>query len=78
MNSENPRLVSVEERQRILDDLETALVLGQYPTSLNDPLMKDLRRLVQDASERVFAKNLKRIEGDMPGFEGTSEALKNL
>jgi len=59
---ENTRLVTVEERQRILDDIEVSLVLGNYPTSLNDPLMKDLRRLVRDAEERVFMKNLKKIK----------------
>ena len=58
----NTRLVSVEERQRILDDLQVALVLGNYPTSLNDPLMKDLQKLVTDATERVFMKNLKKIK----------------
>ena len=59
---DNTRLVSVEERQRILDDLQVALVLGNYPTSLNDPLMKDLQKLVTDATEIVFMKNLKKIK----------------
>jgi hypothetical protein len=59
---ENTRLVSVEERQRILDDIQISLVLGNYPTSLNDPLMKDLQKLVTDATERVFMKNLKKIK----------------
>tara|TARA_Y100000766_G_C18484810_1_gene401867 strand:+ start:223 stop:411 length:189 start_codon:yes stop_codon:yes gene_type:complete len=59
---ENTRLVSVEERQKILDDIQVSLVLGNYPTSLNDPLMKDLQRLVTDATERVFMKNLKKLK----------------
>ena len=59
---DNTRLVSVEERQRILDDIQISLVLGNYPTSLNDPLMKDLQKLVTDATERVFMKNLKKIK----------------
>ena len=59
---ENTRLVTVEERQRILDDIQVSLVLGNYPTSLNDPLMKDLQRLVTDATERVFMKNLKKLK----------------
>ena len=59
---ENTRLVSVEERQRILDDIQISLVLGNYPTSLNDPLMKDLQKLITDATERVFMKNLKKIK----------------
>lgn len=59
---ENTRLVTVEERQRILDDIQVSLVLGNYPTSLNDPLMKDLQKLVTDATERVFMKNLKKIK----------------
>ena len=58
----NERLVSVEERQRILDDLHTALVVGNYPTSANDPLMKDLQRLIVDATEKVIDKNLKQVK----------------
>ena len=52
----NERLVSVEERQSILDRIQTALVVGNYPTSANDPLMKDLQRLIVDATEKVIDK----------------------
>ena len=58
----NERLVSVEERQSILDRIQTALVVGNYPTSANDPLMKDLQRLIVDATEKVIDKNLKKIK----------------
>ena len=58
----NGRLVPVEERQRILDEIHTALVIGNYPTSANDPLMKDLQRLIVDATEKVIEKNLKKIK----------------
>lgn len=58
----NERLVSVEERQRILDEIHTALVVGNYPTSANDPIMKDLQRLIVDATEKVISKNLKQIQ----------------
>ncbi len=55
------RLVSVEERQQILDRIHTALVVGNYPTSANDPLMKDLQRLINDATEKVISKSLKNL-----------------
>ena len=58
----NERLVSVEERQRILDEIHTALVVGNYPTSANDPIMKDLQRLIVDATEKVISKNLKQAK----------------
>lgn len=57
----NSRLVSVEERQSILDRIHTALVVGNYPTSGNDPLMKDLQRLINDATEKIIEKNLKNL-----------------
>lgn len=60
----NKRLVSVEERQVILDRIHTALVLGNYPTSANDPLMKDLQRLINDATEKVINKRLKILNND--------------
>ena len=60
----NKRLVSVEERQGILDRIHTALVLGNYPTSANDPLMKDLQRLINDATEKVINKRLKILNND--------------
>lgn len=58
----NSRLVSVEERQSILDRIQTALVVGNYPTSTNDPLMKDLQRLITDATEKVISKQLKNLK----------------
>lgn len=58
----NSRLVSVEERQSILDRIHTALVVGNYPTSANDPLMKDLQRLIIDATEKVISKQLKNLK----------------
>lgn len=58
----NPRLVSVEERQSILDRIHTALVVGNYPTSANDPLMKDLQRLITDATEKVISKQLNNLK----------------
>lgn len=58
----NSRLVSVEERQSILDRIHTALVVGNYPTSSNDPLMKDLQRLIDDATEKIIEKNLKNLK----------------
>lgn len=58
----NERLVSVEERQSILDRIQTALVVGNYPTSANDPLMKDLQRLITDATERVISKQLNNLK----------------
>lgn len=57
----NSRLVSVEERQSILDRIHTALVVGNYPTSGNDPLMKDLQRLINDATEKIIEKKLKNL-----------------
>jgi hypothetical protein len=56
------RLVSVEERQSILDRIQTALVVGNYPTSANDPLMKDLQRLITDATEKVINKRLNNLK----------------
>ena len=58
----NSRLVTVEERQEILDRVQTALVIGKYPTSLNDPLMKDLQRLVRDAEERIVMKRINELK----------------
>ena len=58
----NERLVSVEERQSILDRIQTALVVGNYPTSANDPLMKDVQRLITDATERVISKQLNNLK----------------
>ncbi len=60
----NSRLVSVEERQSILDRIQTALVVGNYPTSTNDPLMKDLQRLINDATEKVINKKLKTLKAN--------------
>ena len=78
----NERLVSVEERQRILDDLHTALVVGNYPTSANDPLMKDLQRLIVDATEKVISKNLKQVKKrrykTYQGMHVPSQYLKEL
>lgn len=78
----NERLVSVEERQRILDDLHTALVVGNYPTSANDPLMKDLQRLIVDATEKVIDKNLKQVKKrrykTYQGMHVPSQYLKEL
>ena len=78
----NERLVSVEERQRILDDLHTALVVGNYPTSANDPIMKDLQRLIVDATEKVISKNLKQIQKrrykTYQGMHVPSQYLKEL
>ena len=56
------RLVSVEERQSILDRIQAALVVGNYPTSANDPLMKDLQRLITDATEKVINKRLNNLK----------------
>jgi len=58
----NSRLVSVEERQSILDRIQIALVVGNYPTSANDPLMKDLQRLITDATEKVISKQLEKLK----------------
>ena len=78
----NERLVSVEERQRILDDLHTALVVGNYPTSANDPIMKDLQRLIVDATEKVIDKNLKQVKKrrykTYQGMHVPSQYLKEL
>ena len=78
----NERLVPVEERQRILDDLHTALVVGNYPTSANDPIMKDLQRLIVDATEKVIDKNLKKVQPrkykTYQGMHVPSQYLKEL
>ena len=78
----NERLVSVQERQRILDEIHTALVVGNYPTSANDPLMKDLQRLIVDATEKVIDKNLKQVKKrrykTYQGMHVPSQYLKEL
>ena len=60
----NSRLVSVEERQSILDRIQTAFLIGIYPTSTNDPLMQDLQRLINDATEKVISKKLKTLKAN--------------
>ena len=54
----NERLVSVEERQSILDRIQTALVFENYPTSANDPLKKYLKSLKTDETKKEISKQL--------------------
>jgi hypothetical protein len=55
------RHVSLSERQEILDKIHSAFVLGNYPTSANDKIMKDLHRLIRDTEERICEKHLKEM-----------------
>ncbi len=58
-NSE--RHVSLSERHRILDNIHSSLVLGNYPSSANDQLMVDLHKLIRDTEERICEKHLKEL-----------------
>tara|TARA_A100001037_G_scaffold306268_1_gene350313 strand:- start:2149 stop:2457 length:309 start_codon:yes stop_codon:yes gene_type:complete len=58
------RPVSLAERQRILDSIHTSFVVGNYPTSANDQIMKDLSRLIRDTEQEIFENNLKKIKND--------------
>ena len=47
------RLLSIEEKLRIIDEIETIFVTGKgMPTSANDDIMKKLQALKTDQSER--------------------------
>lgn len=47
------RLLSIEEKLRIIDEIETIFVTGKgIPTSANDDIMKKLQTLKTDQSER--------------------------
>ena len=47
------RLLTIEEKLQILDEIETIFVTGKgMPTSANDDIMKKLQALKTDQSER--------------------------
>jgi len=61
------RLISLEEKTRILEELHTMLVTGKgMPTSAHDKIFVDFMKLKTDTSERLAAKSMvnlkKRIE----------------
>lgn len=54
----NPRLVSTKNRLQILEEIQMAFIKGEYPESLNDPLMKGLQSLITDAREETIYQEL--------------------
>lgn len=57
------RLISLEEKTRILEELHTMLVTGKgMPTSANDKIFVDFMKLKRDTSERLAAKSLMNLK----------------
>lgn len=57
------RLISLEEKTRILEELHTMLVTGKgIPTSANDEIFVDFMKLKTDTSERLAAESLRRLQ----------------
>ena len=54
----NSRLVDTKVRLQILEEIQMAFIKGEYPESLNHPLMRDLNKLITDAREKTIHQRL--------------------
>jgi len=53
------RLLTIEEKLQIIDEIETIFVTGKgMPQSGNDDIMKKLHALKVDQSERTFTETI--------------------
>ena len=55
----NLRLLTIEEKLQIIDEIETIFVTGKgMPQSADDSIMKKIRALKTDQQERTFTEKI--------------------